>query len=214
MNRQTASLAVTERRSWPYNKELVVVTNQGKQVFGYSDKARGWQSKFGIYPQNYPRNDTRNQRSHDRDHPTWFLKWYISLSALTSQLTNHQSELIDKSVSAHLCVTIGDTSMSTSCIPLPQLLLPSSDLILMLPSLRSQRRFFHKILKIFIKMQPKNVFVTSRIPFSFPSRNPDLHGISQLIESDLRYIIRPSPGWTLINVVSKALFHMYPCVKD
>lgn len=149
MNRQTVSLAAAERRSWPYNKELVVVTSQGKQVFGYSDKARGWQSKFGIYPQNYPRNDTRNQRSHDRDHPTWFLKWYISLSALTSHLT---TGLIDNSVSTHLCVTIDHTSISTPCIPLPQLLLPSSDLILMLPSLRSQRRFFHKILEIFITM--------------------------------------------------------------
>ena len=80
VNHQTASLVAVQRRSWgPCSKELVAVTSQGKASLGInSDKARGWQSKFGIYPQNYPRNDTRNQRSHDRDHPTWFLKWHTS----------------------------------------------------------------------------------------------------------------------------------------
>lgn len=178
MNHQTASLAATERRSWLHNKELVVVTSQGKQVFGYSDKARGWQSKFGIYPQNYPRNDTRNQRSHDRDHPTWFLKWYISLSALTSQLTHHhQSGLIDKLVSAHPCVTIDDTSMFTPCIPWPQLLLSSFDLILMLPSLRSQRRFYHEMLKIFIKMhaQKRLCHIKNAILFSIQKSRSSRH---------------------------------------
>jgi len=56
---------------------------------------------------------------------------------------------------------------------------------------------------------PKNVFVTSKTPFSFPSRNPDLHGISQLIESDLRYITGyHRDGRSLF--FEGALFHMYP----